>query len=114
MREGDIHHKSSTRDSTERECRGHEGTGQDDIRMSVPVIEKHGCLRMLDDLKNGRLRAPIEPQKGQDVKEARAFHPTYHGSSPGLAFLFFFASFFFSFFLCCIDPSVPARPTNRL
>ena len=40
--------------------------------MNVPVIEKHGCLRMLDDLKNGRPRAPIEPEKGWGSKEAQA------------------------------------------
>ena len=37
-----------------------------------------GCLRMLDDLKNGRLRALIQPHRGQDVKEARAAYPTHY------------------------------------
>ena len=42
------------------------------------MIEKHGCLRMLDDLKNGRLRALIQPHRGQGVKEARAAYPTHY------------------------------------
>ena len=52
--------------------------GQGGSRSSVPVIEKHGCLRMFDDLKNGRLRALIQPHRGQGVKEARAAYPTHY------------------------------------
>ena len=47
-------------------------------RSSVPVIEKHGCLRMFDDVKNGRLQALIQPHRRQGVKGARAAYPTYY------------------------------------
>ena len=56
------------------------------------MIETHGCLRMLDDLKNGRPRAPIEPQKGQDVKKHGLLMAHRHGLND------FFNCFFVLFF----------------
>ena len=64
-------------------------TGQDGIKTSIPMNEKHDCPCMLNDLSSARSRASIEPQKGRSPNEARATKP--HSPRPtAIVFFFFF------------------------